>query len=304
MFHCVFAPVLNALKMFSGRLDRLVAEPERPADLQLQVLRILVADLAVAARRSLEAEAIRERVRLRRAVGEPHGRRAVDRIGRRQLDEERSDVAAGLDDVAAAHADPNGASHWPPMRSENGRYAAPDSRPPPFSVLSSPLPNSCCDRSRLFGNASGCRKRAGSVGFHVPLRCCHWRVKLAIICQLFDMFLANVASTALTITCVHVALVSCRMRPWFGSTRRTRRTACPGPVGIDAVDIDFGEVVVEAALRGRHADADLPAQLAVVAHRELVELRLVQVLVEEQLGSTRSGSAASRWSSRLPALSM
>src|SRR5687767_14678754 len=71
-----------------GRFDRLVAEPEPTLDFELQVLRILVADLAIAARRSLEPQAIGERIRLRGAVGEPDGGWTVDRIGCGQLNEE------------------------------------------------------------------------------------------------------------------------------------------------------------------------------------------------------------------------
>ena len=52
---------------------------------------------------------------------------------------------------------------------------------------------------------------------------------------------------------------------------------------VDAVDVDLAEVVVEAAVRQRRADAHLPLQLPAVAHRVLVDVRLVQVLVEQQV---------------------
>ncbi len=56
------------------------------------------------------------------------------------------------------------------------------------------------------------------------------------------------------------------------------------PVGIDAVDVDLAEVVFVVAMRGGHAEADLPRELPVVADRELVDVRLMQVLVEQQTG--------------------
>ena len=100
--------VLNTLKMFAaGSIDWRAERKMRPI-FSCRYFGIVVADLAVAAGRSLEAQARRERVGLRRAVGEPDGRRAELRhlrIVGRQLDQQRAHVAAGLDDVAAADAD-------------------------------------------------------------------------------------------------------------------------------------------------------------------------------------------------------
>src|SRR5262249_58273323 len=102
----------------------------------------------------------------------------------------------------------HGAKYCPASRTEYGRYAAPDSLPPPLRVLLSLLPNSCVDRSRSFGNASGWMKRAGSVGFHVPSRCCHCLLKLMTSWKLRDMFFASVPSTFDTTTRVQSPLVS------------------------------------------------------------------------------------------------
>src|SRR5438876_12208064 len=97
-----------------------------------------------------------------------------------------------------------GAKYWPAGRTEYGRYATPDSRPPLFKLLLSPFPNRWLDRSRLFGNALGWMNRAGSVGFQVPSMCCHWRVRLASIWKFFAMFFARIASTSVTTTWLQV----------------------------------------------------------------------------------------------------
>ena len=90
-------------------------------------------------------------------------------------------------------------------------------------------------------------------------------------------------------TCVHVALVSCVMMPWLGSIAAEADERLERRRRIDAVDIDLGEVVVEAPVRERRADAHLPLQLAAVAHRGPVDVGLMQVLVEQQVRIDAAG---------------
>ena len=101
------------------------------------------------------------------------------------------------------------------------------------------------------------------------------------------MFFEKVASHALTITCVQVLLTSWVMMPWFGIDTAEADERLERRRRVDAVDVDLGEVVVEAAVRKRSADAHLPLQLPAVAHRVLVDVRLVQVLVEQQIADRR-----------------
>ena len=65
--------------------------------------------------------------------------------------------------------------------------------------------------------ASGWMKRAGSVGFHVPDRCCHCRLAPTMNWKFFDMFLATTTDSALTTQSLQVLFLSCRMMPRFGS---------------------------------------------------------------------------------------
>src|SRR5882724_8151522 len=111
-----------------------------------------------------------------------------------------------------------GARYWPARRIEYGRYATPDSRPPPLKVLVSPLPKRYCERSWLLAKESGWMKRAGSVGPHVPWIDCHWRVRLIVPWKLCDMFFASVASITFSSTYAQVRLFSWKIWPRFGST--------------------------------------------------------------------------------------
>ena len=82
--------------------------------MQLQIFRRVVDDLAVGARRvrqarqrraAAEPDRRRERIRLRRAVRQRHGRGTEARIRRGKARDERTDITAGLNHVARADAD-------------------------------------------------------------------------------------------------------------------------------------------------------------------------------------------------------
>ena len=88
---------------------------------------------------------------------------------------------------------PSGACHVPLNRYENGFHiGAVGAAGVAVVIVGSRVRQSIL----LLGNASGWMKRAGSVGFHVPLSCCHCRWIAAIAWKLCDRFLVTVICSA------------------------------------------------------------------------------------------------------------
>ena len=123
-------------------------------------------------------------------------------------------------------------------------------------------------------------KRAGSVGPQVPLTRCHCRVTLSVPWMLWDMFLASVASMLVMLdrrprpVVLLENLAAVRVDEAEAAERlvRSRR--------VDAVDVDQRVAVPHVAPRAGDVEADAAGELPREPDDELVDERVVQVLVE------------------------
>ena len=124
--------------------------------------------------------------------------------------------------------------------------------------------------------------RAGSVGFHVPSRCCHCRVSVPTTWKLCDRFLARIASRLVTTTCAPRGVGLLHDHAAVGIDQAEAAERLIRSARIDAVDVDLGVGVLEVAAVERQIEADLSGELLGEADRVLVDEGLVQVGIERQ----------------------
>ena len=269
------------------RFERLGAELEHAANLQLQVFGIVIADLAVAASCPLEPQPRGQRIGLRQAVGQAHGGRTELRhlgIVGIEAHQQRADEAARLDHVAAANADAPRRQPLPADPHREGpvgcsRLAAAAVQRVVVAVAEELLRQVAVVGERIRLHEAGRIGRVPRAGQVLPLPRGAGNHLEAVRHVLGEGHLDGVHDHARPGV---VGLLGDDAAVGIDQAEAAERL--PGPRRIDAVDVHLGEVVLVAALRGGHADADLPWELAVVADRELVEVGLVQVLVEQQIG--------------------